>query len=258
LVHLKKIARPFIDPQSVKVDNETMGKKGTFNDHLAVWKEEYDVHNDTLHSICPPGISERARRAALWQRAMVKRRFRKDPLTHYQKKKQKKLNATPGWKWEDDLFAEQVSNYLNHKHEKEGREAFIANFWFDKITKPFTRITPTQQKMIDAIPEVGLRALSRMAGVWSADTIAKGRPPNSSSFLGKWHSALVANKENLSEEYLAVLHDTPAWTWEIHSACDGKSIGPLKEDRRLEVSTATPHSNLSDSNLWLWLKSWLP
>ena len=229
-----------------------MGKKGSFNNHLAVWKEEYDVHHDTLNSICPPGISERARRAALWQRAMVKRRFRKDPLT----KKRKKLNAIPGWKWKDALFAEQVSNYLNHKHEKEGREAFIANFWFNKITKPFTKINPTQQKMIDAVPEVGLRALARTAGVWSADTIAKGRPPNSSSFLGKWHSTLVANKENLSEEYLAVLHDTPAWTWETPSACDGKSIA-LKEDRRLEVSTAT-QSIESTFDFLLWLKSWLP
>lgn len=233
-----------------------MMKKGTFADHLAVWKEEYNVHHDTLNSICPPGISERARRAALWQRAMVKRRFRKGPLTKKQKKNQKKLNATPGWKWEDDLFAEQVSNYLRHIHEKEGREAFIANFWFDKITKPFAKITPNQQKMIDAVPEVGIRALSRMAGVWSADTIAKGRPPNSSSFLGKWHSTLVANKENLSEEYLAVLHNTPAWTWEIPSACVGKA-DPLKEDRRLEVSTTLPlDSILSVSNLW-WLKSWL-
>ena len=126
-----------------------------------------------------------------------------------QRKKMQKqfaiLNTVPGWKWKNALFNEQLKNFIAHRDE-EGRKGLIARHWFEKMTSPGKKIKAHQKAALQALPGFTTTSIERIASLWSS----KETPE---PYLIKWHSGIVRNKENLSEECIEVLDAIPNWAW---------------------------------------------
>jgi hypothetical protein len=180
----------------------------SFEYNLGLWKEEYELYGDTLHSIRPSGISDKTLQVVDWHSKMLNLHSNTKMSGIQRKKMQKQfaiLNTVPGWKWKNALFKEQLENFIAHRDE-EGRKGLIARHWFEKMTSPGKKIKAHQKAALQALPGFTTTSIQRIASLWSS----KETPE---PYLIKWHSDIVRNKEKLSEECIEVLDAIPNWTW---------------------------------------------
>ena len=178
-----------------------------FEFELALWKDEFELYGDTLYSIRPIGITNRTRHVAQWQSKMLEI-FSSNTTMSKGKKMQKRfaiLHTVPGWKWKNALFEEQLNNFTAHRDE-EGRKGVIARHWFEQMTKPGKVLKEHQKDALHALPGFTSRSIYRMAQLWSS----KETPE---PYLIVWHSDILKNKENLSDECIELLDAIPNWTW---------------------------------------------
>lgn len=180
----------------------------SFEYSLGLWKEEYALYGDTLHSIRPIGMSDKTLQVVDWHSKMLHLNSNTRVGVRKGKKNQKMLdilNSVPGWKWKEALFKEQLENFIAHRDD-EGRKGRIAKFWFEKMTKPNTVIKKHRRAALHALPGFTTTSIYKMAQLWSSKETQE-------PYLIGWHSNIVRNKENLSEECIELLNTIPNWTW---------------------------------------------
>lgn len=181
----------------------------SFEYNLGLWKEDYELYGDTLHSIRPSGISDKTLQVVDWHSKMLHlSSYTRVTAVRQRKKMQKQfaiLNTVPGWKWKNALFNEQLENFIAHRDE-EGRKGLIARHWFEKMTSPGKKIKAHQKAALQALPGFTTRSIQRIASLWSS----KETPE---PYLINWHTNMVKNKQSLSEECIELIDAIPNWTW---------------------------------------------